>query len=136
MAVHLIEHIFGCVAILIVTLLDFEEFTLAPPINGTCSNRLTDSLVITGATNFNDVGLPGDVYLDVDPNKSDQATNLRVTINNQVKLSRKWRIRVRQIENYSPLQAPSGALQYYTGLTATHPKMCSIKWTAINMDYG
>lgn len=40
--------------------LDFNEFSLAPPINGTCGNGQTDSFIVSGATNFNQSGLPGD----------------------------------------------------------------------------
>lgn len=40
--------------------LDFDEFTLSPPINGTCGNGQTDSFIVSGATNFNQSGLPGE----------------------------------------------------------------------------
>lgn len=37
--------------------LNFDEFSLAPPINGTCGGR-TDSFIVSGAVNFNTSGLP------------------------------------------------------------------------------
>lgn len=37
--------------------LSFDEFSLAPPINGTCGGR-TDSFIVSGAVNFNTSGLP------------------------------------------------------------------------------
>ena len=40
--------------------LDFDEFNLAPPINGTCGYGQTGSFMISGTTNFNQTGLPMD----------------------------------------------------------------------------
>lgn len=37
--------------------LSFDEFSLAPPINGTCGGK-TDSFIVSGAVNFNTSGLP------------------------------------------------------------------------------
>lgn len=37
--------------------LNFDEFSLAPPINGTCGGK-TDSFIVSGAVNFNSSGLP------------------------------------------------------------------------------
>lgn len=38
--------------------LDFDEFSLAPPVTGNCGNGQTDSFIVSGATNFNQSGLP------------------------------------------------------------------------------
>lgn len=103
--------------------IDFDEFTLAPPFNGTCGG-VTDSFVISGASNFNTSGLPetgicGDMsgqhlYFNVNPD--DVYTPLLLVINaaNDRMFNRKWSIRIRQIPCRSPSKAPPGCLQYFT----------------------
>ncbi|CAG2100898.1 unnamed protein product [Medioppia subpectinata] len=104
--------------------LDFEEFSLAPPINGTCNNGVTDSFIVSGATNFNQSGLPGEglcgeltgqhIYLDVDPKATEDPLLLIVNTANEQQYNRKWSIRIQQVECRSPFRAPSGSLQHYT----------------------
>lgn len=38
--------------------IDFDEFSLAPHYNGICGNGITDSFLVSGASNFNQSGLP------------------------------------------------------------------------------
>ena len=108
--------------------LDFDEFILAPPFNGTCGHR-TDSFVISGVTNFNATGLPshglcGDLtgqhmYIDVNPEDLSKPLLLIVNTANEQSLERKWSIRIQQIPCHSPFKAPSGCLQYFTGPEGT-----------------
>ncbi|XP_053207991.1 uncharacterized protein LOC128392036 isoform X2 [Panonychus citri] len=108
--------------------LDFDEFSLAPPRNGSCG-YLTDSFVISGASNFNSTGLPanglcGDltgqhVYIDVDPAEINEPLLLVVNTANEEMYNRKWSIRIQQIPCQSPFRAPSGCLQYYTSTSGT-----------------
>lgn len=101
--------------------LDFEEFTLAPPYNGTCGTY-TDSFVVSGASTFNSSGLPdtgicGDLsgqhmYFNVDG--TNQPLLLVVNAANDRMFKRKWSIRLRQIPCRSPSRAPPGCLQYLT----------------------
>lgn len=103
--------------------LNFDEFSLAPPINGTCGGK-TDSFIVSGAVNFNTSGLPtagicGDMsgqhmYLDVDPERPDDPLLLIVNTANEQRYNRRWSIRVQQIACHSPFRAPNGCLQYYT----------------------
>ncbi|RWS15546.1 uncharacterized protein B4U79_13640 [Dinothrombium tinctorium] len=103
--------------------LDFNEFNLAPPINGNCGGQ-TDSFVISGANNFASSGLPatgicGDLtgqhmYIDVDPQNVFQPLLLVVTIANEERYNRKWSIKVQQISCHSAFKAPSGCLQYFS----------------------
>lgn len=105
---------------------DFDEFTLAPPFNGSCSG-LTDSFVISGATNFNTSGLPesgicGDMsgqhmYFNVDPDDVTKPLLLVINAANDRMFNRKWSIRIRQIPCKSPSRAPAGCLQYFTAST-------------------
>lgn len=106
--------------------LDFDEFALAPPFNGSCSG-MTDSFVISGATNFNTTGLPetgicGDMsgqhmYVNVDPEDVSKPLLLVINAANDRMFNRKWSIRIRQIPCKSPSRAPSGCLQYFTAST-------------------
>lgn len=101
--------------------LDFEEFALAPPYNGTCGSY-TDSFVVSGASSFNSSGLPdtgicGDLsgqhmYFNVDG--SNQPLLLVINAANDRMFKRKWSIRIRQIPCRSPSRAPAGCLQYMT----------------------
>ena len=101
--------------------LDFEEFTLAPPYNGTCGT-FTDSFVVSGASTFNSSGLPdtgicGDLsgqhmYFNVDG--TNQPLLLVINAANDRMFKRKWSIRIRQIPCRSPSRAPPGCLQYLT----------------------
>ncbi|KAI1286442.1 hypothetical protein HDE_10967 [Halotydeus destructor] len=103
--------------------LDFDEFSLAAPWNGTCGG-LTDSFVISGATNFNASGLPehgicGDLsgqhlYVNVDPDDTSEPLLLVVNTANEQRFTRKWSIRIRQVPCHSPFKAPPGCLQYHT----------------------
>ena len=82
--------------------IDFDEFALAPPVNGTCGG-LTDSFVISGASNFNATGLPetgicGDLagqhmYVNVDPTNTAEPLLLVVNTANEQRYTRKWSIR-------------------------------------------
>ena len=106
--------------------IDFDEFTLAPPVRGSCSG-LTDSFVISGASNFNTSGLPetgicGDMsgqhmYFNVDPEDTSKPLLLVINAANDRMFNRKWSIRIRQIPCKSPTKAPPGCLQYYTTTT-------------------
>ncbi|XP_027201547.1 uncharacterized protein LOC113795558 [Dermatophagoides pteronyssinus] len=106
--------------------IDFDEFSLAPHYNGACGNSITDSFQVSGASNFNQSGLPisgicGEmtgqhIYLDVDPEKTDEPLLLIVNTANQQEYNRKWSIRIRQIPCKSQYRAPPGCLQYYTAL--------------------
>lgn len=106
--------------------IDFDEFTLAPPFNGSCSG-FTDSFVISGATTFNTTGLPetgicGDMsgqhmYLNVDPDDMSKPLLLVVNAANDRMFNRKWSIRIRQIPCKSASRAPAGCLQYFTSNT-------------------
>lgn len=101
--------------------LDFEEFALAPPYNGTCGT-FTDSFVVSGASTFNSSGLPdtgvcGDLsgqhmYFNVDG--TNQPLLLVVNAANDRMFKRKWSVRIRQIPCRSPSRAPPGCLQYLT----------------------
>ncbi|KAG9508925.1 Solute carrier family 35 member G1, partial [Fragariocoptes setiger] len=103
--------------------LSFDEFSLAPPINGTCGGK-TDSFIVSGAVNFNTSGLPtsgicGDmsgqhIYLDVDPDRPEDPLLLIVNTANEQRYNRRWSIRIQQIACHSPFRAPNGCLQYYT----------------------
>lgn len=105
---------------------DFDEFTLAPPVNGSCSG-LTDSFVVSGAANFNTSGLPesgicGDMsgqhmYFNVDSEDVSQPLLLVINAANDRMFNRKWSIRIRQIACASAARAPSGCLQYHTAST-------------------
>ena len=105
---------------------DFDEFSLAPPVRGACSG-LTDSFVISGASNFNTSGLPesgicGDMsgqhmYFNVDPSDVSKPLLLVINAANDRMFNRKWSIRIRQIPCKSPSRAPPGCLQYFTGGT-------------------
>ncbi|KAH7646583.1 hypothetical protein HUG17_2121 [Dermatophagoides farinae] len=149
--------------------IDFDEFSLAPHYNGACGNSITDSFLVSGASNFNQSGLPisglcGEmtgqhIYLDVDPEKTDEPLLLIVNTANQQEYNRKWSIRIRQIPCKSQYRAPAGCLQYYTALngniesfnyrttnlpvvTSTTPKSIQIVDTKIannylnNLNYG
>ncbi|KAJ6224680.1 hypothetical protein RDWZM_003225 [Blomia tropicalis] len=176
--------------------IDFDEFTLAPHFDGVCGNGITDSFLVSGAANFNQTGLPttglcGEmtgqhIYLDVDPEKTDDPLLLIVNTANQQEYNRKWSIRIRQIPCKSRYRAPPGCLQYYpnangnvesfnyrtTNLPVTTtstaapntfpgvsvtgtiiaanymnnlnygvciarlPRMCAIRWQAIEFDFG
>lgn len=106
--------------------LDFDEFSLAPPRDGSCG-QLTDSFVISGVTNFNSTGLPpnglcGDLtgqhlYIDVDPLDTNEPLLLVVNTANEELYNRKWSIRIQQIACQSPFRAPTGCLQYFTSNT-------------------
>ncbi|XP_015782632.1 uncharacterized protein LOC107360478 isoform X2 [Tetranychus urticae] len=108
--------------------LDFDEFSLAPPRNGSCGFQ-TDSFVISGASNFNSTGLPasglcGDLtgqhlYIDVDPDDVNEPLLLVVNTANEEMYNRKWSIRIQQIPCQSPFRAPSGCLQYFTATSGT-----------------
>ena len=126
------------------------------------------------------------VYLDVDPEKTDDPLLLIVNTANQQEYNRKWSIRIRQIPCKSRYRAPPGCLQYYpnangnvesfnyrtTNLPVTTtstaapntfpgvsvtgtiiaanymnnlnygvciarlPRMCAIRWQAIEFDFG
>lgn len=103
--------------------IDFDDFTLAPPYNGSCGG-LTDSFVISGASNFNMSGLPetgvcGDMggqhmYFNVDPDDTSRPLLLVMNAANERIFNRRWSIRIRQIPCRSPSKAPPGCLQYYT----------------------
>jgi hypothetical protein len=103
--------------------IDFDDFTLAPPYNGSCSG-MTDSFVISGASNFNMSGLPesgvcGDMtgqhmYFNVDPDDTTRPLLLVVNAANERIFNRRWSLRIRQIPCRSPYRAPPGCLQYYT----------------------
>ena len=103
--------------------LDFNEFVLAPPFNGTCGHR-TDSFVISGVSNFNASGLPpkglcGDLtgqHMYINVNSQDLSKPLLLIVNtaNEQHFNRKWSILIQQIPCHSPFKAPSGCLQYFT----------------------
>ncbi|XP_017486883.1 PREDICTED: uncharacterized protein LOC108375295, partial [Rhagoletis zephyria] len=129
------------------------------------------------------------IYLDVDPEKTDDPLLLIVNTANQQEYNRKWSVRIRQIPCKSQWRAPPGCLQYYpaangnvesfnyrtTNLPVTTtstvppigggigpgvnplatevaanylnnlnygvcigrlPRMCAIKWQAIEFDFG
>ncbi|RWS29159.1 hypothetical protein B4U80_05545, partial [Leptotrombidium deliense] len=104
--------------------LDFNDFNLAPPIDGVCGGN-TDSFVISGASNFNATGLPstglcGDLtgqhmFIEVDPNSISEPLLLIISTGNNQRYNRKWSIKIQQIPCHSPYKAPSGCLQYFTG---------------------
>jgi len=56
------------------------------------------------------------VYIDVDPEKTDNPLLLIINTANQQEFNRKWSIRIRQIPCKSRYRAPTGCLQYYTGV--------------------
>lgn len=103
--------------------IDFDEFALAPPINGTCGGR-TDAFVISGASNFNATGLPekgicGDLsgqhmYINVDPDDTTEPLLMVVDTSNEQRYPRKWSIRIRQVPCTSPFKAPPGCLQFHS----------------------
>ena len=103
--------------------IDFDEFNLAPPFNGSCGGA-TDAFVISGATSFNASGLPdsglcGDMsgqhmFINVDPDQPKNPLLFVVNAANDRIFSRKWSIRIRQIQCKSPQKAPAGCLQYHT----------------------
>lgn len=151
--------------------IDFDEFSLSPHYNGVCGNGITDSFLVSGASNFNQTGLPtsglcgemtgqhskfplkyikrlplnlwdiffSPVYLDVDPDKTDDPLLLIVNTANQQEYNRKWSIRIRQIPCKSQWRgervntrefpilisifhtflspAPPGCLQYFPTVT-------------------
>lgn len=104
--------------------LDFDEFSLASPLNGSCG-KSTDSFLISGASNFNVSGLPASglcgelsgqhLYVDVDPTNPSEPLLLVINTGNEQAYNRKWSIRVQQIPCHSPFRAPPGCLQYFTG---------------------
>ncbi|XP_054166099.1 uncharacterized protein LOC128963611 [Oppia nitens] len=109
--------------------LDFEEFSLAPPVMGSCGNGTTDSFIVSGASTFNQSGLPVDgvcgeltgqhMYLDVDSNNINDPLLLVINTANEQQYNRKWSIRIQQIPCQSPFRAPPGSLQYYTTPSGT-----------------
>lgn len=100
--------------------LNFDEMSLAPPINGTCGGK-TDSFIVSGAVNFNTSGLPasglcGDMsgqhmYLDVDPDSPADPLLLIISTANEQRYNRRWSIRVQQIVCHSPFR---GKMSYDT----------------------
>jgi hypothetical protein len=105
--------------------IDFDEFSLAPPVNGRCGDT-TDSFLLSGAANLNASGLPSTglcgeltgqhVHVDVDPNDTSEPLLFIVNTGNDEVFNRKWSIRIRQVPCHSPSRAPSGCLQHYTAL--------------------
>lgn len=57
------------------------------------------------------------MYLDVDPDKTDDPLLLIVNTANEQRYNRRWSIRVQQIACHSPHRAPNGCLQFYTSET-------------------
>lgn len=105
--------------------IDFDEFSLAPPINGRCGDQ-TDSFILSGATNFNSSGLPNTglcgeltgqhVYVDVDPDDTTEPLLFIINTSNEEVYNRKWSIRIRQIPCHSQYKAVPGCLQTYSGI--------------------
>lgn len=105
------------------TQVQFDEFNLAPPFNGSCGG-ITDTFVISGASSFNATGLPesglcGDLsgqhlYMNVDPTDTSKPLLFVINAANDRIFNRKWSIRIIQIPCRSPAKAPPGCLQYYT----------------------
>lgn len=99
--------------------LDLENFMLADPdISGVCR---TDYMQVTGGV-ANSGGIPticGDnsgqhlIYSAI-PNFP---ARLSVVVDNQVALSRQWKIRITQYTCDSVERAPEGCLQYITGIS-------------------
>ena len=121
---------------------DFDDFTLAPPFNGSCAGQ-TDSFVISGASNFNMSGLPetgvcGDMsgqhmYFSVDPDDTTRPLLLVINAANERIFNRRWSIRIRQIPCRSPYRAPPGCLQYYTD---TEGSIESFNYKGFNRNSG
>lgn len=101
--------------------IDFDEFSLAPPINGRCGGQ-TDSFILSGATNFNSSGLPNTglcgeltgqhLYVDVDPDDTSEPLLFIINTSNEEVYNRKWSIRIRQIPCHSQYKAVPGLFNH------------------------
>jgi hypothetical protein len=100
--------------------LDFDELILTQPnsTSGICEN---DVFVTSGSVGRGPPAICGTntgqhMYIDV----SGSSSPARLTVvRNGVFASRSFRIKITQIECYSPDRAPPGCLQYFTGISGT-----------------
>ncbi|CAL4062112.1 unnamed protein product, partial [Meganyctiphanes norvegica] len=98
-------------------LLNFDMFSIAPPVDGDCSN---DTFVVSGANSGLDIpvlcGENGGQHMYIDIDSSEDPIKLIVTTS-ALNFARTWKIGVIFIGENDPCKAPNRCLQYHKETT-------------------